>query len=586
MNNFSDFFTKVYPETTSSNKEPGIIEFFFNQDLKGEPARGDGTSPNCAQVFDERFVFWALRNLPIEEAVKNFLICGMVGSGKTIGIQLFLQSIAPRFKLGREKPEQLIIFDAKSDVIPTLAALGLTPDAPNVYILNPFDERSMIWDIGEAVQEPALARGFATLLVPEEVKSSAPFFASAARDLVNAVILALNESRGTNWKFRDLLCALDSKSNIKRVTSRHERPKRMVAQLLNDKQHCHGVLATLSTKLSPFHQTAALWNSNTNSDVKKFSIDKFLKEPGVLILGNDPVLRDSLWPINAAMLRALTAAILRGKNTLQPRHWFVLDEFRAMQKVDAMHDLLNRGRGKGASVVLGIQSIEGLMEVYQENGTHDILSQCTSKSFLRSGGPKTAQWASDVIGSVRRNENSTTHTSGKEPSDSVQTSLKDRPQLLPSFFLDIPFPGVGKPYTVVSDVPADNTTHITTRPFDTVLNWLVKGGDEIEAKHPSVIPRKNVSDQTLKPWSKEESRLFCGPPTKESKKKSSGSSPKKEPSKPTKKAPQMPKRRDRSKPSEGNGEPEADEATGKKTAKAKKPKKVPPISDSINMDLW
>jgi hypothetical protein len=31
----------------------------------------------------------------------------------------------------------------------------------------------------------------------------------------------------------------------------------------------------------------------------------------VLVLGNDPVLRDSIWPINALLLEALTQEILR-----------------------------------------------------------------------------------------------------------------------------------------------------------------------------------------------------------------------------------------------------------------------------------
>ena len=74
-------------------------------------------------------------------------------------------------------------------------------------------------------------------------------------------------------------------------------------------------------------------------------------------MDNDPVLKESIWPINALLLKALTQEILRGPNSSQPRHWFVLDEFRAMENVDCVHDLLNRGRSKGASVLLGIQSI-------------------------------------------------------------------------------------------------------------------------------------------------------------------------------------------------------------------------------------
>ena len=57
--------------------------------------------PNCALKFDPQSVYWAMRNLPVSEAPKHFLVCGATGSGKTIAIQLFLQSIAPRFRIAR-----------------------------------------------------------------------------------------------------------------------------------------------------------------------------------------------------------------------------------------------------------------------------------------------------------------------------------------------------------------------------------------------------------------------------------------------------------------------------------------------------
>ena len=98
-----------------------------------------------------------------------------------------------------------------------------------------------------------------------------------------------------------------------------------------------------------------------------------MQRPGVLILGHDPVFKESLWPINAMLLKALTQEILRADETRQPRYWFVLDEFRVMEKVDCLRELLNLGRSKGAAVTLGTQSIDGLEEVYGEQGTNTLL---------------------------------------------------------------------------------------------------------------------------------------------------------------------------------------------------------------------
>ena len=91
-------------------------------------------------------MYWALRNLPVEEAVKHLAIIGCIGSGKSTLIQLFLQSIAPRFRAERAEPEQLILFDGKCDALPQLAALGINPEdeSQNIYILDPNDERCAV----------------------------------------------------------------------------------------------------------------------------------------------------------------------------------------------------------------------------------------------------------------------------------------------------------------------------------------------------------------------------------------------------------------------------------------------------------
>jgi hypothetical protein len=418
-----------------------LADIFFNDEAPGA-SRWNPQARPAAIEFNDQLMFWALRNLPVADAVKHFMICGTVGSGKTTLIKLFLQSIAPRFQKDRAESEQLIVFDAKCDIVPTLAALGYQPTDPNVWLMNPFDERAAVWNIAEAVQLPAMARYLATLLVPEEKNSTAPYFSNAAREIVYAVIVALNTLRGSNWTFRDLLCALDSPDHIRQVTAHDAHAQRLARLFVEDEKHFPGVLSSLATKLGPFTQVAALWHSRPAA--RTFSVEKFLKKPGVLVLGYDPVLHDSLWPINALLLKALTNEILRQPDTRRPRHWFVLDEFRAMQNVNCMVDLLNRGRSKGASVLLGLQSVEGMMEVYGNNVANEILGLCSYKSFLRAGGPVTAKWAEDFFNKVRATENVLTEQWGPTGySHSIQHPVQDRPLFLGSVFLDLPFPEKG-----------------------------------------------------------------------------------------------------------------------------------------------
>jgi type IV secretory pathway TraG/TraD family ATPase VirD4 len=501
-------------EPRPSRKRSGhaLLDFFT------PPAHRQGRARSavvpCAVRFDERYVYWAMRNMPITEAPKHFMILGAVGSGKTTAIELFLQSLAPRFRAGRSTPEHLIIFDAQRDILPTLASYGLGPDQENVWILNPFDDRCAVWNLADAAQRPAMARYIATMLVPQEEKSSAPFYASAARDLLTYVIWGLNRIQANRWALRDLLCAADSKERIEAVTARHPRAKRLAASILNDDKHAFGVLSTLTTKLSRFEEVAGLWHSRPLA--RQFSVPEFLNKPGVLVLGWDPVLNESLWPINAIVLQALADEILRGPRHRLPRHWFVFDEFRAMEKADAVLRLLNRGRSKGVSVLIALQSIEGLIDVYGPHKAQDILSACAHKTVLHLGDPKSAAWAEEYFGKIRRTERTFSENFGGKdgPTGSIQYKLEDRPALLASYFMSLPFTGPGRPFKAVSDVPWLDRTIITERWFDELNAWRPPRSETVSAFEP----REDKEEETLKDWTKEEEKYYCVRPTSQRKK--------------------------------------------------------------------
>lgn len=494
-----------------STPDPAGRRSFFSQlfsspEDPGSPAPAEGPEPEGEVVISPDAgdtICWTLEDIPANEATQHFLICGTVGSGKTIAIRLLLQSIAHRFKPGWRQPEQLVLFDAKVDALPLLDALGFPPDDPAVWLLNPQDQRSAVWNVAEAVTDPLMARQLATLLVPEEPGSTAPYFSDAAREIVYAVILALNTIAHTNWTLRDLLCALDSREHITAVTRRMPRAQILAERVLKDDRHSSGVLSTLGTKLGRFEQVAALWYHQR--DARRFTIADFLAKPGVLVLGNDPLLRDSLWPINAILLRALTQHILRAPNVDGPRHWFILDEFRAMERVDCIHDLVNRGRSKGASVLLGIQSIAGLLSVYGRDSTNDLLSACSYKTFLRLGDPDTAHWAERYFGQVRRTEEERSESSSASgPQESTAYRVHDRPLFLASYFMSLPFPRPDGPYQAVADLPCQDRTLLLHRPFRQVLARCIPPSS-IDALRPFTNPTRQI----LEPWSKEEEHEFC-----------------------------------------------------------------------------
>ena len=184
-----------------------------------------------------------------------------------------------------------------------------------------------------------------------------------------------------------------------------------------------------------------------------------------------------------------------------------------MERVDCIHDLLRRGRSKGAAVLLGMQGIEALNDIYGENATDDILSQCTYKTFLRAGGPKTAEWAKKFFGDIRRTETSYSESWSKDGhSYSCQYHVVERALFLASVFLDLPMPALGKPFLAVSDVPCLDATLISRRWSDRIFSWCRR--QSAATRIAAVKPRNNVWEQTLEQWSEEEERIFLGQPQK------------------------------------------------------------------------
>lgn len=457
----------------------------------------------CAVDFDPNYFCWGLSDVPIKRSTEHLVCCGMISSGKTTLIRLFLQSIAPRFKPAHPHNEQLIIFDAKGNALPILDGLGISPDREDVWILNPFDKRGVKWNIGAAINSPAMARYFASLIVPHEPRSTAPYFNNAARQIVCWTAIALTQIKAEAWTLRDLINALESKDKMLAVCGRFPRAKAAVTQHCNDMTNFGGVMSTLETKLGELHEVAALWDSSPSS--KSFSVTDFLKGRGILVLGHDPVLEESIWPMNAIILKALTNEILREGETKLPRHWFVLDEFHAMQKVDCIRKLLNLGRTKGASVLLGFQSIEGLREIYGPDATEDILQACSNKTFLRAGGAGTAEWAEKHFNKIRQTERSTGVSygpGGKTTSENFQT--QERSLFLASEFLNLPMPEPGGPIGAINDIPCFRQVLINDWWADEVFA-MCKPTTNV----PGIIRRDDPREQFLQAWSAKEERDIC-----------------------------------------------------------------------------
>lgn len=396
---------------------------------------------------------WCGEDLPFEAAKFHFLLAGATGSGKTALLRILMQSVLA----GGNVPPKAIVYDPKQDFVPVvhgiLGARSPMTGPLDLYacILNPFDSRSVAWDIAADTTNPASARQVAATLVPEDPHSASPFFTRAAQDIAFGVILAFIES-GVEWDFRDLVLALtlDPALTRKILEFSTSNANRVHSYFSESSETNLSVWSTLQTKIGPYEPIAAGFHHSRES----ISLREWLHSDDrrVLILRTNQAVREAIDSLNAVLFRRLAEFILdmpdQTEIAPEDRIWVFLDEVREAGRLDGLRSLLNMGRSKGATVVLSFQDIEGLKAVYGEHEALELTGQCGNKALLRLESPATAEWTSSLFGLERivttDRSSGIQSGSGAQVSSGESSRQVDRAKILPSDFLTLPNAGLAE----------------------------------------------------------------------------------------------------------------------------------------------
>ncbi len=327
------------------------------------------------------------RTFPAAMASGHFAFIGSTGSGKTLLQRLLLQSALTEIRKG--SGQRALLYDAKRD-LPSLLA-GMDLQAP-VRILNPLDARAIAWDMAADISSPSLAQQAALALIPESRNDNNPFFSRAARHLLSGIFISLLIRFPRAWTFRQVLLIARDPERME-ATLRAVEPTAHLCRYLEHAATFQNILATLLTFLAPYEVVAAAWDRCPD----RLSLDQWLREESILVLGSDDVNRIALDTVNRLIFRRLTDLLLSQPEG-SARTWIVLDEVREAGRLDGLSSLLSRGRSKGVAVVLGFQDINGLREVYGREVAEELLGQCNTKVVLRNNSPETTEWCARLFG--------------------------------------------------------------------------------------------------------------------------------------------------------------------------------------------
>lgn len=393
-------------------------------------------SSSLEQLQHRPVLFWGEDLLPRRAACIHFLAVGTTGSGKTTLVNRLLSGVMPSLEAVGSRA---LAYDPKSEMVPILQ--GLTGRQPK--ILNPIDHRCARWEVCEDIIDAAGAIQLAAALIPErEGGGNSSFFTDAGRDIVQGVITSLIRHEGSvqQWSLYDVLrIILYNPSQLRHVLDRNWDTRRLLEYISGDPELASNVRASMNAQLAKYMTIAAIWNEPRES----FSLKRWIQSTGeILVMGNHEAYRATIDPLNALIFQRAAEEVLaleepdaEVRDEARGLTWFVLDEIREAGKLDVLGRLMNKGRSKGAAVIMGIQDIAGLREVYGKDRADEIIAQFNNLAILRLNNPATAEWACELFGERELWERSYTDGDSNQGwNRSTQTKLEKSQYFLASEF--------------------------------------------------------------------------------------------------------------------------------------------------------
>jgi type IV secretory pathway TraG/TraD family ATPase VirD4 len=325
--------------------------------------------------------------VPAEDETKHFKLIGTTGTGKSTAIEEILSSAMAR-------GDRAVIADPDFGYLRRFHR----PERGDV-ILNPFDERSVKWDLFAEISNPYDVQQLARSLIPDHEGSDRSWRAYA-RTFFSAVTRQVHEAgtRDVDELYR-LLVTADAHELRELVRGTPAQPfldehnSRMFDSIRSVTSSAVGALEYIGQQKG-----------------KSFSVREWVREqsPGSLFI---PYKAGQIAALGSTISAWMRLAIFETMDQEEQRDsrggvakdrlWFVIDELDALGQIDGLKDALARLRKFGGRCILGFQSIAQVSSTYGQGDAHTIVENCGNTLILRcsaSEGGGTARFASQLIG--------------------------------------------------------------------------------------------------------------------------------------------------------------------------------------------
>ncbi len=317
--------------------------------------------------------------VPAMDETKHFKLIGTTGTGKSTAVQEIMSQALAR-------GDRAVIADPDGGYLRRF----YRRDRGDI-ILNPFDERSVKWDLFAEIRDAYDVEQLARSLIPDH-EGADRSWRGYARTFFSAVTRQSREAGVTDVAELYRLLVVADAAELRTLV--RGTPAQPFLEEHNGRMF-DSIRSVTSSAVGALNYIAQQKSAG-------FSVRDWVdsQKPGVLFIpykaGQIAALRSS---ISAWMRLAIFETMDRGEEN--DRLWFVVDELDALGQIDGLKDALARLRKFNGRCVLGFQSIAQVSSTYGQGDAHTIIENCGNTLILRcssSEGGGTARFASQLIG--------------------------------------------------------------------------------------------------------------------------------------------------------------------------------------------
>ena len=366
---------------------------------------------------------------------RHTLLVGGSGGGKTT-------ILWPLIQQAQARGDRILLFDSKGDFTEKLGG--------NFTLLSPTDSRSARWEVGRDILTAIDAHALTETLIPSAPGGDKePMWTNGARALLLGVITDIQRRHGKKWGFVVLAAAIaEALADFETLKTIISREDPAMLSLLGGEDAAApsrttmGFLVQVATSVRHVINLGVAAADLAQSKNAGWAVRAWLagQTPPVAVVG----FRDSARSLSQAWAASLIEQTVRQVGDMPDaspadrRIWLIIDEAPRSGKVPSVTDALTTARSKGLRVILGIQSLAQIREVYTRETATTWAGQTASKIICQTTAPEDQKWCSDLLGEreVERYTHQTSQNyhndSGAQHSSSWQRVRE--PVLLPAAF--------------------------------------------------------------------------------------------------------------------------------------------------------